>query len=85
MNNMADYTNKEILDFHFKRFDEKLDDIKASLRDQNVNAEKRFMTLETEIKGVQKDVSDLQSFRTRAMVIWGIAIAVVTFAINKYW
>jgi len=82
---MAEYTHKEILEFHFKRFDEKLDDIKGSIREHASNSEKRFVVLENDINGVKKDVADLQNFRTRAMVLWGIGIAVVTFAINKYW
>jgi hypothetical protein len=82
---MADYTHKEILEFHFKRFDEKLDDIKATLKAQNVADEKRFEKIEIDIQDVRHDVADLQNFRTRAMVLWGVGIAVVTFAINKLW
>jgi len=82
---MAEYTHKEILEFHFKRFDEKLDDIKGSIREHASNSEKRFVVLENDINGVKKDVAELQNFRTRAMVLWGVGIAVVTFAINKLW
>ena len=71
------YTTKEIMDFHFKRFDEKLDDIKGVLEKQNQNSEKRFIALET-------DVANLKTFQTRAMVVWTLVTFAITIAINRY-
>jgi len=66
-----------MMDFHFKRFDEKLDDIKLTLSSQNKNSEKRFETLEA-------DVSNLKTFQTRALSVWAVLTTIVTLAANKF-
>lgn len=73
----ANYTNKEIMELHFKGFNDKLDDIRQTLKDQNVNSEKRFVAIET-------DVANLKTFQTRAMVVWVMATTVLTLAVNKW-
>jgi len=70
------YTQREMMDFHFKRFDEKLDDIRLTLSSQNVNSEKRFVALET-------DVSNLKTFQTRALAVWAVLTTIVTLVANK--
>jgi hypothetical protein len=71
------YTQREVMDFHFKRLDEKLDDIRATLRDQNVNSDIRF-------KEIEKDVDALKTFQTRALTIWAIVTTAISVGISKW-
>ena len=65
------------MDFHFKRLDEKLDDIRATLRDQNVNSDSRFKAIET-------DVMQLKTFQTRALTLWAILTTAISVGISKW-
>ena len=71
------YTQREVMDFHFKRLDEKLDDIRATLRDQNVNSDSRFKAIET-------DVMQLKTFQTRALTLWAILTTAISVGISKW-
>jgi hypothetical protein len=65
------------MDFHFKRLDEKLDDIRATLREQNVNSDIRF-------RAIENDVEQLQTFQTRALTLWAVITTAVSVAISKW-
>ena len=65
------------MDFHFKRFDEKLDDIRLELKEQKVDREKRLSSLEL-------DVSNLKAFQVKVLTLWAVAMMGVTLAINKW-
>jgi len=71
------YTQREMMDFHFKRFDEKLDDIRLTLSAQNRNSEKRFETLEA-------DVQNLKTFQIRVMSIWATITFCVTLVASRF-
>ena len=67
--NDSTFTVKDMLDVQFKTLDAKLDDIKHTLKDQNVNAELRFSRIEREI-------DDIKTAQTKVMTVWGILSAV---------
>jgi hypothetical protein len=74
------YTLKEIMELQFKSMDHKMDAILASLKDQNVQIEKRFAQ-------VEKDINDLRLENAKYKVIWGVGATIgatlITFFINK--
>lgn len=78
--NEPTYTIKEIMDIQFKGIDHKLDDIKNTLKDQNVQTEKRFAQIE-------KDIDELRIESARYKTIWGIGATIgaslVAFTLNK--
>lgn len=81
------YTQKEIMEFHFKRFDEKLDDIKLALNAQNVNSERRFVTLETKVGDIEDDIVNYKTFQAKVVAL-GMLVAlfgstVLAFTLNK--
>ena len=71
------YTQREVMDFHFKRLDEKLDDIRATLREQNVTSDIRF-------KNIENDVEQLKTFQTRALTVWAIVTTAISVGISKW-
>lgn len=74
------YTIKEIMELQFKGIDHKLDNITNTLKDQNVQIEKRFAQ-------VEKDINDLRLENAKYKVIWGIGATIgatlITFLINR--
>ena len=63
------YSIKEIMELQFKSMDHKLDTIFSTLKDQNVQTEKRFTQIE-------KDIDDLRMETARYKTIWGIGATV---------
>ena len=63
------YSIKEIMELQFKSMDHKMDAILATLKDQNVQTEKRFAKIE-------KDIDDLRMETARYKTIWGIGATV---------
>lgn len=74
------YSIKEIMELQFKGIDHKLDAISNTLKDQNVQTEKRFAQIE-------KDIDELRIESARYKTIWGIGATVgaslVAFTLNK--
>lgn len=74
------YSIKEIMELQFKGIDHKLDSIVATLRDQNIQTEKRFAQIE-------KDIDELRIESARYKTIWGIGAtigaSIVAFTLNK--
>lgn len=60
----------------FTRFEEKLDDLRESLKTAQSNWENR-------IKDVENDVADLKTFQTRAMVVWSVIVTAAGFLIQQ--
>jgi hypothetical protein len=81
---MADhqYSYRE-LELLFKRIDEKLDDIRSSIKENSDTNEKRFIQIEHEIELIRSEVEDLKTFKTRTLAYWGVGLTAVTIAINK--
>jgi hypothetical protein len=73
------YSYRE-LELLFKRIDEKLDDIRLDIKDTNKHFDVRLGILE-------KRVSHLESFQTKAMTVWAIMITafstLATFVLNR--
>jgi Skp family chaperone for outer membrane proteins len=73
------YSSRE-LELLFKRIDEKLDDIRQDIRDTNKHFDVRLMSLE-------KRVSHLEKFQTRALTLWAVGIFIITtlagFILNR--
>lgn len=74
------YTIKEIMELQFKGIDHKMDSILSTLKDQNIQIEKRFAQ-------VEKDINDLRLENAKYKVIWGIGATIgatlITFLINR--
>lgn len=68
------------MELQFKGIDHKLDNITNTLKDQNVQIEKRFAQ-------VEKDINDLRLENAKYKVIWGIGATIgatlITFLINR--
>lgn len=74
------YTIKEIMELQFKGIDHKMDSILSTLKDQNVQTEKRFAQIE-------KDIDDLRLESARYKTVWGIGATIgatiIAFALNR--
>ena len=68
------------MELQFKGIDHKLDAIVNTLRDQNVQTEKRFAQIE-------KDIDDLRIESARYKTIWGIGATIgatiIAFVLNR--
>lgn len=75
------YTIKEIIEMQFNALRVDLQEIKGTLRDQNMQTELRFTK-------VEKDLEDLRTELARYKVIFGIGAtvgaSVLAFAINRF-
>jgi hypothetical protein len=63
------YSIKEIMELQFKGIDHKLDSIVMTLKDQNIQTEKRFAQIE-------KDIDELRVESAKYKTIWGIGATV---------
>lgn len=74
------YSIKEIMELQFKGIDHKLDNISYTLRDQNLQSEKRFAQIE-------KDIDELRIESARYKTVWGIGATIgatiIAFVLNK--
>lgn len=68
------------MELQFKGIDHKMDAILATLKDQNIQTEKRFSQIE-------KDIDDLRMESARYKTVWGIGATIgaslVAFMLNK--
>lgn len=89
------YTIKEIMDIQFKGIDHKLDSqdkktdlIIATLREQNINSEKRYDDLEKKIEATNNKVAQQDQTITKVLAIGGTVWSLVTlfggFIINRF-
>ena len=74
------YTIKEIMELQFRGIDHKMDAILNTLKDQNIQTEKRFTQIE-------KDIDDLRMESAKYKTVWGIGATIgaslVAFVLNK--
>lgn len=81
------YSIKEIMELQFKSMDHKLDTIVATLRDQNVQTEKRFAQIENKLDEIEKEQGKQKVATARYQVIWGIGAtigaALVVFTLDR--
>lgn len=68
------------MELQFKGIDHKLDNISLTLKDQNIQTEKRFAQIE-------KDIDELRIESARYKTLWGIGATIgaslVAFTLNK--
>ena len=68
------------MDLQFKSMDHKMDAILATLKDQNIQTEKRFTQIE-------KDIDELRLESARYKTVWGIGATIgatlIAFVLNK--
>lgn len=69
------FSNREI-QLMFKNIELLLKDIKDDIANTNSNFEKR-------ITRVEKDVDDLKTFQTKAMVLWSVGVVVIGWLLNN--
>lgn len=67
----------------FKNIELLLKDIKDDIADTNRSFDVRFREIEKEVDGVKMDVKELQSFQTKAMVIWSVGVVVIGWLLNN--
>lgn len=68
------------MELQFKGIDHKMDSILSTLKDQNVQTEKRFAQIE-------KDIDDLRLESARYKTVWGIGATIgatiIAFTLNR--
>ena len=81
------YSLKEIIELQFSNQAKELGDIKNLLKDQNIQFEKRFASIETDIDNLRKDIDVLRLDNARYKMIIGAAATlgatVFTFLLNR--
>lgn len=81
------YSVKEIIELQFKNLSKEMTEIKSLLKDQNVQVEKQFTRLDTEIKDIRDKVEVLTNDNARYKLIIGIGATLgasaITFVLNK--
>lgn len=82
MNSDERFTNREI-QLMFKNLELLLKDIKDDIATTNTSFNLRFKALENEVDSVKADVKELQSFQTKAMVIWSVGVVVIGWLLNN--
>lgn len=76
------FSNREI-DLKFEVIKTLLEQIASDLKSSNLNSEKRFSQIEEELSDIRTDVEELKTFKTKALVYWGIFITALSIIINK--
>ena len=69
MNGEPNYSIKEIIELQFSTLRNDLQEIKNTLKDQNVQTEKRFAQIE-------KDIDDLRLESAKYKTLWGIGATI---------
>lgn len=68
------------MDLQFKSMDHKMDAILSTLKDQNIQTEKRFTQIE-------KDIDELRLESARYKTVWGIGATIgatiIAFGLNR--
>jgi hypothetical protein len=75
------YTVKEIIELQFNALRLDLQEIKSTLKDQNLQTERRFTKVEKELEDLKLEVA-------RYKVVWGVVAtvgaSVIAFTLNKF-
>lgn len=81
---MSDEYTKRELELIFNRIDEKLGDIHTDIKQTNKHFDARLAKVEHRLDSIDRDVQDIQSFKSRALAIWSVGIVVVGYVLNRY-
>lgn len=79
----AEYTKRE-LELIFGRIDEKLDEIRQDIRETNKHFDLRLSKVEHKVELLDKDVRAIDTFKSRALAVWSVAIVVISYLMNKF-
>jgi len=81
------YNIKEVIELQFKGLRNDLQEIKATLRDQTAQTEKRFAQIESELGDIRKELEVQKVEYAKYKVIWGmgatLAASLVAFTLNR--
>lgn len=81
------YNIKEVIELQFKGLRNDLQEIKATLREQTAQTERRFAQIEAELADIRKEQEKTKVEFARYQVIWGVGAAIgatlVTFTLNR--
>jgi len=82
------YTIKEILELQYKNLDTKLDDIRLTLKEQNMQTEKRFLQLDVEVSELRKEIQSLKEDGARNKLIIGtgatLGASLIAILFNRF-
>ena len=81
------YSIKEIIELQFINLSKEMTEIKQLLKEQNVQVDKRFATIEREIKDVRDDIDGLKIENSRYKLIFTVVgtlgASLFAFGLNK--
>ena len=91
MNPPEGYTLKEILEIQFTAVREdirvQLDGLRKAIESQELRTEKRFITLDSEIEGLRRQIGELREdnarYKTIIALVSTIGATVFAFLLNK--
>lgn len=79
----GDYTKRE-LELMFGRIEEKLDEIRKDIRETNKHFDVRLSKVESKVEQLDADVRAIDSFKSKALAVWSVAIVVISYLMNKF-
>lgn len=75
------------MELQFKSIDHKIDSILSTLKEQNVQTEKRFAEIERKLEDIEKEQGIQKVATARYQVIWGMGAtlgsSLVVFILNR--
>ena len=81
------YNIKDVIEIQFRNLSKEMTEIKSLLKDQNLQTEKQFARIDTEMKEIKEKVDVLTADNARYKVIIGvgatIGATVFTFLLNR--
>lgn len=82
------YNVKEIIELQFNTLRNDLREIKETLRDQNIQTEKRFTKIEKELDDIRLEQKAQSIVQARYNIVWSVGVfigaAVITIFLNRY-
>lgn len=76
MNEEPNYSIKEIIELRGSRLRNDFQEMKNTLKDQNIQTEKRFAQIEKRFAQLEKDIDDLRLESAKYKTIWGIGATI---------
>jgi hypothetical protein len=81
------FSNREI-SLLFKNLESKLDTLLESVKNTNLNSDKRFQEIESDMQIMKTDIRSLQDFKVKALALWTVVTTIGatlgSFILNRY-
>lgn len=77
------FTNREIT-LMFESIKSSLETIKSDIKENAAANDIRFKRIDDEMGDIRRQIKDLDSFKIRALAVWGTAIGIATFFVNRF-